>query len=173
MMPHEFPVILGRDFAGAVESVGRAWTSLQVGDRVAGVITAMSLGPGALAEKVLMTADSLVRVPDGVSAAQAAGAGLAAVAAHDLVAALDLSPDDVVLVSGATGGVGAFAVQLAARTRRHRAGAPHVRARPPTSSGAWARPPPSTTPATSRRPLPLPPRTGSPPWSTPPATRPR
>ena len=61
-------------------------------------------------------ADSLVLVPDEVSATQAAVAGLAAVAAHDLVAALDLSPDDVVLVGGATGGVGAFAVQLAARS---------------------------------------------------------
>ena len=116
MMPHEFPVVLGRDFAGTVESVGAGVDRLRVGDRVAGVITAMSLGPGALAEKVLVTAESLVPVPDEVSATQAAGAGLAAVAAHDLVAALDLSPEDVVLVSGATGGVGAFAVQLAARS---------------------------------------------------------
>ena len=115
MMPHEFPVILGRDFAGTVESVGEDVGRVQVGDRVAGVITAMSLGPGALAQKMLMTADSLVRLPDGVSATQAAGAGLAAVAAHDLVAALDPSPEDVVLVSGATGGVGGFAVQLLAR----------------------------------------------------------
>ena len=116
MMPHEFPVVLGRDFAGTVDSVGPGVNQVQVGDRVAGVITAMSLGAGVLAEKVLVTAESLVRVPDGVSATQAAGAGLAAVAAHALVAALDLSPEDVVLGSGATGGVGAFAVQLAARS---------------------------------------------------------
>jgi NADPH:quinone reductase-like Zn-dependent oxidoreductase len=107
MLPHEFPVVLGRDFAGTTPA----------GERVTGVITDLSLGlRGAIAEAVTVPASSVVRVPSGIDATRAAGLGLAGVTAHDLVSALALSDADTVLVSGATGGVGAFAVQLAART---------------------------------------------------------
>jgi len=114
MLPHEFPVVLGRDFAGTVESVGDAVSGLSVGDRVAGVITAMTLGVGAVTELITVDADSLATVPDSVTAVQAAAIGLAGVTAVDLISALQLTSDDVVLVAGATGGVGVFAVQLAA-----------------------------------------------------------
>ncbi|MDT4922662.1 MAG: hypothetical protein QOG01_375 [Pseudonocardiales bacterium] len=102
-LPAEFPVVLGRDFAG---SVG--------GDPVAGVVTAPGLGPGPIAERVVVDAASIVPRPEGVSAVQAAAVGLAGVTALDLVDALEVAAGDVVLVSGATGGVGAFTVQLAA-----------------------------------------------------------
>ena len=114
-MPHEFPVVLGRDFAGTVDSVGSDVTRWKSGDRVAGVITAMALGSGAICEVVNADATVLVAVPAGLSALDAAAVGLAGVAATDLIVALGLTADDVVLVSGASGGVGAFAVQLAAR----------------------------------------------------------
>jgi NADPH:quinone reductase-like Zn-dependent oxidoreductase len=114
MMPHEFPVVIGRDFAGLVDGVGAGVSSPAVGDRVTGVITGMALGPGAIAEAVVVDAALLAPVPAAVSAAQAAAVGLAAVTAYDLVSALQLGSDDVVLVAGATGGVGSYAVQLAA-----------------------------------------------------------
>jgi NADPH:quinone reductase-like Zn-dependent oxidoreductase len=115
MLPHEFPVVLGRDFAGTVASTGDGVDELRVGDRVAGVITDLSLGRrGAIAEEVAVPAATLAVIPAAVAAEQAAAVGLAGVTAHDLVDALALSRGDVVLVSGATGGVGAFAVQLAA-----------------------------------------------------------
>jgi NADPH:quinone reductase-like Zn-dependent oxidoreductase len=115
VLPHEFPVVLGRDLAGKVEKVGDRVTTFAVGQRVAGVITAMTLGTdtGTMAQAVTVDAGILAAVPDGVSSTQAAAVGLAAVTARDLVAALELTGDDVVLVSGATGGVGAYAVQLA------------------------------------------------------------
>jgi NADPH:quinone reductase-like Zn-dependent oxidoreductase len=116
MLPHEFPVVLGRDFAGTVDAVGEGVSALAVGDRVAGVISAMALGSGAITETLTFPADSLSAVPESVSSAQAAAAGLAGLTAQALVGALALGDDDVVLVSGATGGVGAFAVQLAAET---------------------------------------------------------
>jgi NADPH:quinone reductase-like Zn-dependent oxidoreductase len=114
-MPHAFPVILGRDFAGTVSDVGDDVDGVQVGDRVAGVITALELGAGPIAEQIVVPAAAVTPVPDGVSAVQAAAVGLGGVTALDAVDALDVGTDDVVLVSGATGGVGAFAVQLAAR----------------------------------------------------------
>jgi NADPH:quinone reductase-like Zn-dependent oxidoreductase len=43
-MPHRFPVVLGRDFAGTVEAVGTDVTSVRVGDLVAGVVTGLDLG---------------------------------------------------------------------------------------------------------------------------------
>jgi NADPH:quinone reductase-like Zn-dependent oxidoreductase len=115
-MPHTFPVVLGRDFAGRVEEVGTAVTGVQVGDRVAGVIGGLSLGKGAIAESVTIDAAAVAGIPAGVSAAQAAGVGLVGLAASALIDALQLTGEDVVLVSGATGGVGAIAVQLAKAT---------------------------------------------------------
>lgn len=76
----------------------------------------MALGTGAIAEAVVVDAALLTPLPASVSAAQAAAAGLAVVMAYDLVTALEVGADDVVLVTGATGGVGSFAVQLAAAT---------------------------------------------------------
>jgi NADPH:quinone reductase-like Zn-dependent oxidoreductase len=115
-MAHEFPVVLGRDFAGTVDAVASGVTSVQVGDLVIGIVTALDLLVGAIAEQVVFDADRLVAVPDEVTPEQATAVGLAGVTARDVVDALSLSADDVVLVSGATGGVGALAVQLAAAT---------------------------------------------------------
>lgn len=115
MLPHEFPVVLGRDFVGTVSALGDRVENLQVGDRVAGVIPGMYLGPrtGAFADYVAVTADAVTKVPDGVGVEDAAVIGLAGIAAHDALEALDVQDGDVVLVSGATGGVGSIALQLA------------------------------------------------------------
>jgi NADPH:quinone reductase-like Zn-dependent oxidoreductase len=116
LLPHAFPVALGRDFAGQVEAIGDGVATVQVGDRVVGVITGMTLGGGAIAETVTVDANAVAVVPEPVSSAEAAGLGLVGLTAAALIDALQLGPDDVVLVSGATGGVGAIAVQLAAAT---------------------------------------------------------
>ena len=113
MLPAAFPVVLGRDMAGSVAAAGEGVTGFAPGDRVAGVITGMTLGAGTIAGLVTVDAGILTAQPAGVSSVQAAGAGLAAVTAHDLIAALALTEADVVLVSGATGGVGAYAIQMA------------------------------------------------------------
>ncbi len=117
MLPATFPVVLGRDLGGSVAAAGEGVTGFAPGDLVAGVITGMTLGPGTIAELVTVDAGILTAQPAGMSSVQAAGAGLAAVTAHDLIAALALTEADVVLVSGATGGVGAYAVQMASAVR--------------------------------------------------------
>jgi len=115
MIPHEFPVVLGRDLVGTVTAVGDGVTSVSVGDRVAGVIPGMALSPktGSLAEYVALPAEAVAVVPPGVSAEAAATTGLAGVAALDSLDALDIQAGDTVLISGATGGVGSIALQLA------------------------------------------------------------
>jgi NADPH:quinone reductase-like Zn-dependent oxidoreductase len=115
-MPHTFPVVLGRDFAGTVEAVGDGVSGRALGDRVLGVVAALELGTGAIAESIAIDASTLVAIPDGVSSVQAAAVGLAGVTAAALVDALEPRKEDVVLVSGATGGVGSFVVQLVSAT---------------------------------------------------------
>jgi len=112
-MRHTFPVVLGRDFAGTVEAAGPDADTPRPGDRVAGVIQAPELGPGAIGERVTVEAATVTVVPGSVTSVQAVAVGFAGVTAVDLVAALEVGADDVVLVSGATGGVGGFTVQLA------------------------------------------------------------
>jgi NADPH2:quinone reductase len=115
---YEYPVILGRDYAGVVEQTGAAVNGYKPGDQVFGFL--LHANPtaraGAWAELITVTQDlSIAPVPDGVDLAVAGAAPLAGITAVTAVDALDLSGGDVLLVAGATGGVGSLAVQLAAR----------------------------------------------------------
>jgi NADPH:quinone reductase-like Zn-dependent oxidoreductase len=115
---YEYPVILGRDYAGVVEQTGAAVTGYQPGDRVFGFV--LHANPtahaGAWAELITVTEElSIAPAPDGVDMAVAGAAPLAGITAMTAVDALDLSEGDVLLVAGATGGVGSLAVQLAAK----------------------------------------------------------
>jgi NADPH:quinone reductase-like Zn-dependent oxidoreductase len=118
MLPHEFPVVLGRDLVGTVTAVGEGIEGVRVGDRVAGVIPGVDLGPrtGSFADQVALPASAVAPVPAGVSADEAAVIGLAGVAAHDALEALDIQAGEILLISGATGGVGSVATQLAVAT---------------------------------------------------------
>jgi NADPH:quinone reductase-like Zn-dependent oxidoreductase len=111
----EFPVVLGRDLVGTVTAIGDGVEGLSAGDRVAAVIPGMALGPrtGSFTEHVALPATAVTLVPSGVDAQQAAVIGLAGIAAHDTLEALNIQAGETVLVSGATGGVGSIATQLA------------------------------------------------------------
>jgi NADPH:quinone reductase len=116
MVEHEFPVVLGRDYAGVVEQAGSDVTRYAAGDEVYGFLTAA--GPmvhaGTWAELITVPEDaSIARKPD-VDLAAAGAAPLAAVTAMTAIDALGLSEGDSMLLVGATGGVGCFAAQLAA-----------------------------------------------------------
>lgn len=118
MMEHRFPVVLGKDFAGTVDAVGDGVDGFSAGDRVFGVVTKPFLGDGSFAEYVTVpVAVGLARLPDGISFTDAAALGLAGTAAADAFDAARIGEGTIVLVSGATGGVGTQAVQLAARAR--------------------------------------------------------
>ncbi len=98
----------GRDMAGEVEAVGRSVTRFKPGDEVFGVCR------GAFAEYACASAVNVARKPAGVTFEQAASAPIAGLTA--LQALRDrggLQPGERVLVNGAAGGVGMFAVQIA------------------------------------------------------------
>ncbi|NYG06582.1 NADPH:quinone reductase-like Zn-dependent oxidoreductase [Phycicoccus badiiscoriae] len=99
----------GADVAGVVEAVGSAVTRFQPGDRVFGEVSG-----GAFAEFLVAPAEWLVPVPDRIPIEQAATIGVAAeTALQGLRDWGRLQAGQRVLVNGASGGVGSFAVQLA------------------------------------------------------------
>src|SRR4051812_45631257 len=116
MLAYDFPVVLGKDFAGTVEAVGSSVIAFAVGDRVFGVVSDPSpLSSRSYAEFLAVPAQpNLTHIPDGVAVAAAGVLGLAGSAALQAVDAIAPTAGETVLVSGATGGVGAYAVQLVA-----------------------------------------------------------
>ena len=117
MAEHRFPVTLGRDYAGAVESVGADVTRYAPGDEVFGFVPMMNpdVRDGAWAELITVPEDAhIARKPSGLDFAAAGAAPLSAITALGSIDAVDLTEGDTVLIIGATGGVGTFAVQLAA-----------------------------------------------------------
>src|SRR5829696_4021212 len=116
MMEYDFPVVLGKDFAGTVEAVGDGVIDFAAGERVFGVVSDPSpLSSRSFAEYLAAPASpNLTRVPEGVDLASAGVLGLAGSAALQAVDAIGPTAGETVLISGAKGGVGAYAVQLVA-----------------------------------------------------------
>ncbi|MBD9727330.1 NADP-dependent oxidoreductase [Streptomyces caniscabiei] len=114
-MEHRFPLVLGQDFAGTVEALGEGVDGLAVGDAVFGLVLKPYLGAGSLAQYVTVPAGhGVARIPAGVTAEDAGALGVAGLTAVVCLDAVALAEGETVLISGAGGGVGALAVQLAA-----------------------------------------------------------
>jgi NADPH2:quinone reductase len=114
------PFSPGWDIAGEVVSVGPETADFLVGDRVVGMIPwYLTRGtPGGYAEFVAADAGWLVPLPDGLDFVSAATVPLNAQTAHQglaLVSLAMLPAGSSILVTGASGGVGGFATQLAAQ----------------------------------------------------------
>jgi NADPH:quinone reductase len=110
------PHILGRDGMGTVVQVGSEVKDVRVGDRRA-ILRGEAGGnrPGTFAQRVAVPAQDLVEIPSGWSEPEAAGAALVYLTAYQALTMWGpLPPSAVVLVTGASGGVGVAAVQLAA-----------------------------------------------------------
>ena len=115
MMEYRFPTVVGRDFAGVVEKAGSAVSRFRAGDEVFGFVAKPVLRDGGWADYVTVEEGMIASKPRELDFLQAAALALAGSAALASVDAVRPSEGDVVLVAGATGGVGSFAVQIAAR----------------------------------------------------------
>jgi NADPH:quinone reductase-like Zn-dependent oxidoreductase len=99
---------IGMDLAGRVEAVGKSVTDVHVGDEVYGV------GRGAFGEYAIADAGQIAPKPARLTFEQAAAVPLAATTAlQGLRDKAQLRPGQRVLINGASGGVGTFAVQIA------------------------------------------------------------
>jgi len=103
------PAGFAHDFAGVIDEAGDGALGYAVGERVFGSVTSRAaadyliIGPG----------DPVYRTPAAVSDEVAGALPVAGLTAAAAVSAVRLGPDDTVLIGGAAGGVGVFAVQLA------------------------------------------------------------
>ncbi|WP_459957843.1 NADP-dependent oxidoreductase [Nocardia sp. IFM 10818] len=108
------PVGFGTDYAGVVDQIGAGVTGFSPGDRVFGgalsraVADFVVIDPGAG-----IAANEAHHTPDGVDDRTAATLTIAGRTASAAVAVVEVGPEDTVLIGGAGGGVGVFAVQLA------------------------------------------------------------
>jgi NADPH:quinone reductase-like Zn-dependent oxidoreductase len=118
---YRFPVTLGRDFAGVAERIGSGVDSFEAGQEVFGFAPATDpdVHGGSWAEVTVVPAGQAARKPSGVDFASAGAAPVAALTAMAAIKALELQEGETVLIVGAAGGVGCFAVQLARRAGAH------------------------------------------------------
>lgn len=107
--PATFPSGQGSDFAGVVAELGEGVEEIAVGDEVIGWVDTRS----SHAEYVVAEASNLTPKPDGVSWEVAGALFVAGVTAYAATAAVCPREGETVVVSGAAGGVGSLAVQLA------------------------------------------------------------
>lgn len=113
-----FPIILGHEFSGVVEAVGPDCTGVQVGDRVYGLSDWFI--DGAQAEYCLTVPDDIAPKPVTLEHTQTAAVPISALTAWQaLIDRAHLSAGHRVLIHGAAGGVGSFAVQLARHQSAH------------------------------------------------------
>jgi NADPH:quinone reductase-like Zn-dependent oxidoreductase len=108
------PSGFGYDFAGVVDELGEGAAGFAVGDRVYGGALARAAADFVVVKAVAEGAEGLFRTPDGVSDVVASTLPVAGATAAAALAAIGLRSGDTVLIGGAAGGVGVFAVQLAA-----------------------------------------------------------
>jgi NADPH:quinone reductase-like Zn-dependent oxidoreductase len=107
------PAGFGTDYAGVVDQVGDGVTGFAPGDRVFGGALSRAVADFVVVDPTGGAANEAHHTPDGVDDRTAATLTIAGRTASAALAVVELGPDDTVLIGGAAGGVGVFAVQLA------------------------------------------------------------
>ncbi|XP_057517498.1 quinone-oxidoreductase homolog, chloroplastic-like [Amaranthus tricolor] len=121
--PLKFPMIPGTDISGEVVKVGSSITKLKIGDKVVALLS--SFTGGALAEYAVAKENLTLTKPPDITAPECAALPLAALTAYQALTQsadikLDGSSQNInILVTGASGGVGHYAVQLAKLSNAH------------------------------------------------------
>ncbi|MCU4296660.1 NADP-dependent oxidoreductase [Brevibacterium permense] len=113
VMPTQFPVTPGWDVAGVVIGLGFDTPEFSIGDEVVAYARKDVLGGGTFAEKVAVPVRAVAPKPKSLSWEQAGGLPLAGGTALRTLESLGGLEGKTVLVHGASGGVGSFAVQIA------------------------------------------------------------
>jgi len=118
VLKHVFPLILGNDMAGVVESVGAEVTGFQPGDRVYARPDKRRIG--TLAERIAIAADDVALMPAGLGFEEAAALPLVSLTAWQVLVDLaGTNPGNKVLIHAGAGGVGTIAIQLANHLGAH------------------------------------------------------
>ena len=114
MMPLEFPTILGRDLSGEVVVLGEGVEGLKVGERVFGLVNR------SYAEYVLCKPVDLARTPENLDGIDAAALPLVLLTGSQVIeVGVRPRPGEIILITGAIGGVGRTAVHVAKQHGAH------------------------------------------------------
>jgi len=113
-MEHRFPLVPGLDASGVVEAIGEGVSGFSNGDEVVGISERPFVGAGTFAQLVALPVLASARKPSTVGYVEAAALPTAGLTALSTVEAADPKAGQTVVIIGATGGVGSFAIQLAA-----------------------------------------------------------
>jgi NADPH:quinone reductase-like Zn-dependent oxidoreductase len=117
-LPQPLPLTPGSDLSGNVAALGSGVSGMAIGDQVFGVTNAQFVG--AYAEYAVATARMIAKKPSSLSHVEAASVPVVAITAwQGLFEHARLEAGQTVLIHGAAGNVGAYAVQLARRARLH------------------------------------------------------
>jgi len=113
-LPHQFPLILGWDVAGIVEETGYSARRFKAGDAVYAYCRRPIIQKGAYAEYIALPESYVTDKPKNISFEEAAAVPLAALTAYQSVySAVDIRKGENILILGASGGVGSYAIQFA------------------------------------------------------------
>jgi NADPH:quinone reductase-like Zn-dependent oxidoreductase len=111
---HRFPLVLGADGSGWVESRGPGASRFEVGEAIFGQFLHTPVGDGAYAEfAITPEANGVTRVPTELGPQAAAALPTSGMTALDALDRLSLASGNSLLLAGASGGIGSFAVQIA------------------------------------------------------------
>ena len=111
IVPYNFPLVMGNEFVGIVEKVGRYVKKFQPGDRVYGRMELKRIG--AFAEYAAVDQGAIARVPEYLSDEEAASVPLTALTAMQALALMKPKKGETIFISGGTGSLGAMAIPVA------------------------------------------------------------
>jgi NADPH:quinone reductase-like Zn-dependent oxidoreductase len=112
LIKSNFPKVVGSDYAGIVIEVGQEVTDFKPGDRVYGAVPLFFGKQGALSELLSIDSKNARQIPVEMSFEEAAALPVASLTALNGLRKCGIKNGDSVLVNGATGGVGHFALQI-------------------------------------------------------------
>ena len=111
IVPYSFPLVMGNEFAGIVEKVGKSVRKFKPGDRVYGRMELKRIG--AFAEYTAIDQGAIARVPEYLSDEEAASVPLTALTAMQTLALMKPKKGETLFISGGTGSLGAMAIPVA------------------------------------------------------------
>lgn len=111
IVPYRMPLVMGNEFAGIVETMGRNVSGFQPGDRVYGRMPLKKIG--AFAEYAAVRASALARIPEYLDFDAAASVPLTALTAMQAFEIMHVQAGESVFISGGTGSLGAMAIPVA------------------------------------------------------------
>ena len=111
IVPYKFPLIMGNEFCGVVDKIGKNVHDFAVGDRVYGRMPLNKIG--AFAEYASVDQNTIAKVPEYLSDEEAASVPLTALTALQAFELMNVKPGKTVFISGGTGSLGAMAIPIA------------------------------------------------------------